>query len=178
MYQWFSIVSFFKKAYTVSSLYTSFNHIKNCIENIPSNKEENFKGTHIFADFKGLIGDETIIGNFIFDLMQEAIINASTMKIVHKNLVILNKDTQGIETPPGFTSILSLLQLDSSHMTCTYFTSHSYTEEKEMGLLCVDVFTCMSNDTPKVMEYFEAKLKEKYPKVERVSIETHKRFRY
>ncbi len=171
----FSIVSFFKTTYEVSSLYKPLMTIKNYIT---TTNEKNFKGTHIFADYKGLIGDETEIGNFIFNLMQDAITNASTMKIVHKNLVILNKDTQGVDTPPGFTAFCGILQLDSSHMSVSNFTSHSYTEEKEMGLLCVDVFTCMSRDTQKVVEYFEEKLKEKYPNVERVSIETHKRFKY
>ena len=87
---------------------------------------KDFKGTHIFADYKGLFGNEYEIGEFIFQLMQDSILNASTMKIVHKNLVILNKDTQGVETPPGFTEILALLQLDSSHMTCTSFTSNPF----------------------------------------------------
>jgi hypothetical protein len=152
--------------------------LKDICDNILTITDDKYKGTHIFADYRGLTGDEHEIGTFVYNLMQESIQNASTMKIVHKNLVILNKDTQGYDTPPGFTSILALLQLDSSHMTCTSFTSHSYTEEKEMGLLCVDCFTCLSKDTPKVMEYFEEKLKEKYPNVERVSIETHKRFKY
>ena len=143
-----------------------------------SNDDKKYKGTHIFADYKGLIGDENEIGNFVFELMQDAIKNASSMKIVHKNLVILNKDTQGFETPPGFTAFCGILQLDSSHMSVSNFTAHSYTEEKEMGLLCVDVFTCMSNDTQNVIEYFEEKLRQKYPDVKRVSIETHKRFKY
>ena len=141
-------------------------------------KTQEYKGTHIFADYKGLIGDEYEIGKFVFELMQDSINNASTMKIVHKNLVVLNNETQGIETPPGFTAILALLQLDSSHMTVTSFTSHSYSEECEMGLLCIDVFTCCSDDTSKIIDYFEDRLVKKYPKVERVSIETHKRFKF
>ena len=168
--------------YSICTILKTFNTVYNYLNNRKTNmmieSQKKFKGTHIFADYKGLFGDETEIGNFIFNLMQDAIINASTMKIVHKNLVILNKDTQGVDTPPGFTSILSLLQLDSSHMTCTYFTTHSYTEEKEMGLLCVDIFTCNSDDTSKIIQYFEDRVKEKYPTVERVNIETHKRFKY
>jgi hypothetical protein len=148
---------------------------KNSIEMTTSSK---YKGTHIFADYKGLIGNEYEIGNFVFELMQESIINASTMKIVHKNLVILNEDTQSNPTPPGFTAILALLQLDSSHMTATSFTSHSYTEEKELGLLCIDVFTCSSPNTLDIINYFEKSLIAKYPEVERVSIENHPRFKY
>ena len=75
------------------------------------------KGIHIFSDYSGLIGDEYIIGDFIFKLMQKSIEKKSSMKIVHKNLVILNQETQGFYTPPGFTAIL---QLDSSH-----FSAHS-----------------------------------------------------
>lgn len=138
--------------------------------------EENHKGTHIFADYSNLIGDENEIGNFIYSLIEESIKKESKMKIVHKNLVILNEETQGEFTPPGFTAV-AILQLDSSHFSAT-FTTHSYTDEKDYGLLCIDVFTCQSKDTLKVVEYFEAKLKEKYPKVERRMIQTHKRFIY
>ena len=140
--------------------------------------EKRYKGTHIFADYKGLIGDEKEIGDFVYKLMVESIVNASSMKIVHKNLVILNEETQGIYTPPGFTAILALLQLDSSHMTVTSFTSHSYTEKADMGLMCIDIFTCNSDDTYKIIEYFESKIKEKYSSVERIHIEMHQRFKY
>ncbi len=141
--------------------------IKNTYENL---NEKKYKGNHIFADYKGLVGDEVEIGEFVYAIMQDAIIKTSSMKIVHKNLVILNEETQGSYTPPGFSGIL---QLDSSH-----FSAHSYTEEKEMGLLCVDIFTCSCNQTEKIIDYFEEKLKEKYPKVERVCIQEHKRFLY
>lgn len=145
--------------------------------NFLRNYEKRYKGTHIFADYKGLIGDENEIGKFVFELMQESIINTSSMKIVHKNLVVLNEETQGLYTPPGFTAILALLQLDSSHMTVTSFTSHSYTQEEDMGLMCIDIFTCNSDDTLKIIEYFESKMIEKY-NVERINIELHKRFKF
>lgn len=165
---------------TTKTFIHGFYILKNIITGLKtiSNDDKKYKGTHIFADYKGLIGDEVEIGNFVFELMQDAIKNASSMKIVHKNLVILNKDTQGFETPPGFTSLLALLQLDSSHMTLNHFSTHSYTEEAEMGLFCIDVFTCCSDDTLKIITYFEEKIKEKYPDVKRVNIETHKRFKY
>jgi S-adenosylmethionine/arginine decarboxylase-like enzyme len=166
----FSIVSFLKATYEVSSMYKPLMTIKDYLGK-STQEEKNFKGTHIFADYKGLTGDETEIGNFIFNLMQDAIINASTMKIVHKNLVILNKDTQGVDTPPGFTS--GILLLDSSHFTC-----HCYANKEDGGLLALDIFTCGSDDTSKIIQYFENKIIEKYPSVKQNMVKTCKRFEY
>ena len=118
------------------------------------------KGKHIFADFIGIKGDEKDIGNFVFNLMIESIENNTTMKIVHKQLCILNGDT-----PPGFTSVLLL---DESH-----FTSHCYSDQ---GLLAIDLFTCGKTDTTKVIEYFIDKIKEKYPNVVCTYRKEHERF--
>ena len=130
-------------------------------------KDENFnyKGSHVLADFIGINGDEYEIGNFVFDLMIKAI-EKTTMKIVHKHLEILNKDT-----PPGFTSVLLL---DSSH-----FASHCYSE---LELLSLDIFTCSSdNNTTNVMEVMEFvrdELLKKFPDCKCTYIHEHKRFRY
>jgi S-adenosylmethionine decarboxylase len=118
------------------------------------------KGRHIFVDFIGIKGDENELGNFVFNLMAESVEINTTMKIVHKHLVILNKDT-----PPGFTSVLLL---DESH-----FTSHCYSDE---GLLAIDLFTCGKTDTTKVIEYFINKLKEKYTDVICTYRNEHERF--
>lgn len=119
-----------------------------------------WKGTHIFADYTDIYDNEYILGEFIFKIMQEAVTNTSKMKIVHKKLCILNG-----ETPPGMTSVLLL---DESH-----FTTHAYSSE---GLLMVDIATCGQTDTTKVIDYFNMKLKEKYPDAKRVLIENHRRF--
>ena len=63
---------------------------------------ENHRGSHAMIDICNFYGDENKLGNLVFDLMIEAI-ERTTMKIVHKHLEILNKDT-----PPGFSAILSL----------------------------------------------------------------------
>lgn len=105
---------------------------------------------HIFIDFKEIYDDENVLGEFIFQLMIETILNKTHMKIVHKHLCILNDNT-----PPGFTSCLLL---DSSH-----FTSHCYSKK---GTLSCDLFTC-NTDLP-VLEnavlYFIAEICKKYPK--------------
>ena len=118
------------------------------------------KGKHIFVDFNEIRGDENELGNFVFNLMINSIEKNTSMKIVHKNLSILNGDT-----PPGFTSVLLL---DESH-----FTSHCYSEE---GLLAIDLFTCGKTDTTKVIDYFISKLIEKYPDVMCTFRKTHERF--
>lgn len=154
MYSMYSIYFQYKVFYAILKRMSGYQH----------------KGIHIFADYSGLIGNEYYIGEFVYNIMQESIETKSNMKIVHKNLVVLNEETQGRYTPPGFTAIL---QLDSSH-----FSAHSYTEDKEMGLLCIDIFTCMSPDTQDVLDYFETKLFERFPSVEKVSRQIHRRFLY
>jgi S-adenosylmethionine decarboxylase len=119
------------------------------------------KGTHIFADYSGIYGDEVEVGNFIFETMIKAI-ETTNMKIVHKKLCILNGDT-----PPGFTSILLL---DESH-----FSVHSYTE---LGLLCADIFTCGGTNTMEIMKYFNEEMSVKFPGFKCLNLEKHKRFRY
>lgn len=121
----------------------------------------NYKGQHVLADFKGIYGDENIIGAVVFEIMIRAI-ERTTMKIVHKHLKILNKDT-----PPGFTSFLLL---DSSH-----FSVHAYTEE---GLMSSDIYTCGPTNTFEVMEYFKNELEKEFPDMECTYMENHKRFRY
>lgn len=121
----------------------------------------NYKGSHVLADFTGIFGDEYEIGKYVFEIMISAI-ERTTMKIVHKHLEILNKDT-----PPGFTAFLCL---DSSH-----FSSHSYTEE---GLLSSDIYTCGPTDPFEVMKYFKQELNKKFPDMKCTYMEDHKRFRY
>jgi S-adenosylmethionine decarboxylase len=124
-------------------------------------EKRNSKGIHIFADYKGLYGDENEIGSFVFELMISSI-KRTNMKIVHKKLVILNGDT-----PSGFTSVLLL---DESH-----YTSHCYSD---IGLLALDIFTCGNTDTTEIMNYFNQKLLEKYPMIESTYLQNHKRFNY
>ena len=89
------------------------------------------------------------------------------MKIVHKHLEILNKDT-----PPGFTS--GILMLDSSH-----FTSHSYTD---LGIIAMDIFTCSNaihtTNVLEVMEYVKDELLKEFPEIKCTYLQNHKRFRY
>lgn len=121
------------------------------------------KGQHCLADFIGIYGDENKIGNFVFNLMIQSI-ERTTMKIVHKHLEILNKDT-----PPGFTSFLAL---DSSHIS-----SHGYTE-KNTGLLAIDCFTCGNTNPMEVMEYIKEELSKEFPEMKCIYMKNHKRFHY
>ena len=121
----------------------------------------NYKGSHVLADFTGIYGDEHKVGHFIFDLMIRSI-EMTTMKIVHKHLEILNKNT-----PPGFTSICLL---DSSH-----FTVHSYTNE---GLLSADIYTCGDTSPIEVMTYFKNELLKEFPGMNCTYMKDHKRFQY
>ena len=120
-----------------------------------------YEGSHILVDYNGIAGDENEIGKFIFDLMIETI-EQTTMKIVHKQLSILN-----VDTPPGFTAILLL---DSSHFSC-----HSYSDT---GLLAIDLFTCGPTNTFTTIEYFTKRLFEKFPNAKCTYKENHKRFRH
>ena len=119
------------------------------------------KGIHVLADYTNIIGNEKELGEFVFNLMIECI-NKTDMKIVHKNLSILNGTT-----PPGFTSILLL---DASHFSC-----HCYSEE---GLLAIDLFTCGKTNTKEVVENFSKKLIEKYPNINCTYLHVHERFNY
>ena len=119
------------------------------------------RGNHILVDYTGFKGDEYELGNFVFNIMIDAV-EKTEMKIVHKKLVILNSDT-----PPGFTSILLL---DESH-----FSSHCYSDE---GLLALDIFTCGATDTQKIIDYVNIKLFEKCKDLKCTYLETHKRFNF
>ena len=143
------------------------NHVYYVTSSLFRKKEEKCKGSHVLADFTGLgLGDEYEIGNFIFNLMIEAI-DQTSMKIVHSHLEILNKDT-----PPGFTS--GILLLDSSH-----FTAHCYSD---LGIIAMDLFTCDGEDhitdVMSVMKYVQNKIVKKYPNVKCTYMKEHKRFRY
>lgn len=135
-------------------------HIKNRMGNYIGTNFD-YKGTHVLADFKGIHGDEYEIGKIVFDIMVVAI-NRTSMKIVHKHLEILNKDT-----PPGFCCFLLL---DASH-----FSSHSYTVE---GLLSSDIYTCGNTNPLEVMTYFKEELSKRFPTVECTYMHAHKRFQH
>lgn len=129
-------------------------------------KDFNYKGSHVLADFTGIYGNEYDIGKFVFELMIKAI-ERTTMKIVHKHLEILNKDT-----PPGFTS--GILLLDSSH-----FTAHSYTG---LQILALDLFTCSgeetSTDVMEIMQFVKDELLKEFPDSKCTYMHNHKRFRF
>lgn len=119
------------------------------------------KGNHVFADFINFYGNENLLGDYVYNLMIEAI-ERTPMKIMHKHLEILNKDT-----PPGFSAFLCL---DSSHIS-----AHSYTD---IGLLAIDIFTCGSTNTMDVMNYIKDNLSNKFPLIKCTYIDNHKRFNY
>jgi S-adenosylmethionine decarboxylase len=124
---------------------------------------ENHRGSHAMIDICNFYGDENKLGNLVFDLMIEAI-EQTTMKIVHKHLEILNKDT-----PPGFSAILSL---DSSHIS-----AHAYTS-KDIALTAFDCFTCGKTNPLEVLQYIYNELNKQFPDIKCTYEFNHKRFRY
>ncbi len=165
-------------AYVVEPIFTAMRAPSGNNASIPKSEisdseieilQVSYRGSHTFADYRGLIGNEFEIATFVFELMRRTIHTRTSMKIVHDNLCILNENT-----PPGFTAIL---QLDESHFSALgNFTSHAYTSSADKGLLCVDLFSCGSTNTEATVQFFEAELKRKYPSLERLSLQTHRRF--
>ena len=130
-----------------------------------SSETENFnhRGSHAMMDICNFYGDETKLGNIVFDLMISAI-KRTSMKIVHKHLEILNTDT-----PPGFTAFLSL---DSSHIS-----AHSYTSN-DIALIAFDCFTCGKTNPLEVLQYIYIELNKDFPDIKCSYEFNHKRFRY
>jgi S-adenosylmethionine decarboxylase len=122
------------------------------------------KGTHIVADFiwntKVDKINYVVLAYRVFDIMKKAI-ERSGMKNVHEKLVVLDGDT-----PEGFTSVILL---DESHIT-----SHCYSNE---GLLAIDIFTCGSCDTAKVMDFVQNELLSIFQTLKCVYRDKYKRFR-
>lgn len=123
---------------------------------------ENHRGSHAMIDICNFYGEENKLGNLVFDLMINAI-ERTTMKIVHKHLEILNKDT-----PPGFSAILSL---DSSHIS-----AHAYTS-KDIALIAFDCFTCGQTNPLEVLQYIYNELNKEFPNIKCTYEFNHKRFR-
>jgi S-adenosylmethionine decarboxylase len=123
----------------------------------------NYRGSHAMMDICNFHGEETKLGIFVYNLMIKAI-ERTTMKIVHKHLEILNKDT-----PPGFSAILSL---DSSHIS-----AHSYSS-KDIALIAFDCFTCGQTNPLEVLQYIYHELKKDFPDIKCTYEFNHKRFRY
>lgn len=122
------------------------------------------RGNHVFLDFVNFYSSSEELEeccSHIFGLMNEAI-SQTNMRNMFGKMVMLKDDTE-----EGFTSVILL---DESHITC-----HSYTK---MGLLALDVFTCGSTNPEIVANYIKEKLEEKYPKIQCINCETHKRFLY
>jgi S-adenosylmethionine decarboxylase len=120
----------------------------------------NHKGTHVFIDVINFYDNDLLqCCKFIFDLMKRGI-GLTNMKIMHKRMVMLDKDTE-----EGFTSVLLL---DESHIT-----AHSYTKK---GLLAIDIFTCGKSNPNKIGRFILKELKKKYPQIECVNYQIHNRF--
>lgn len=101
----------------------------------------NHKGIHIVCDYKW---DENVgITNEYFHYKLyteiEKIINASPLRIVHKNLTLL--PIKGDTSEIGGTLFY---QLDSSH-----FSLHTYFETK---ILAIDLFSCGTADAVQIMK--------------------------
>lgn len=136
--------------------------------NTQNDKNNNLicKGQHCLVDFTGVFGDQTKIGNFVFNLMIKAI-ERTSMKIIHKHLEILS-----VDTPPGFTS--GILLLDSSH-----FTSHCYSD---LGIIAMDIFTCSNGDGDvdvlEIMTFVKDEMIKEFPKIKCTYMKNHKRFHH
>lgn len=128
------------------------------------------RGNHTFGDFvfdESISQDELkLLATNIFKAM-ETCIRRTSMKIVHKQLVILGDDENIGTTPAGFTSVLLL---DESHCS-----AHCYSDD---GLLALDVFTCGLTDPKKIMEDIEQEIKLIYPTFRCIFNGNHKRFHH
>jgi len=95
-------------------------------------------GSHIFVDYTGYSPIDKDDGNWMLQIMRDAVIN-SEAKEVHSHV----EQFDGITSPPGFAAVVLL---DESHVT-----AHCYSEK---GWLAIDCFTCGQCDPETIVDKF------------------------
>lgn len=125
-------------------------------------KHMNHRGNHVFMDFINFYDDNLEeCCEYIHATMNDSI-KQTSMRNMFSKMIMLDQDTE-----EGFTSVILL---DESHITC-----HSYTKR---GLLALDVFTCGKTNPEIIANYIKEKIQEKYPNIQCLNMQTHKRFVY
>ena len=117
-------------------------------------------GSHIFLDYTGYspIGDDD--GNWMLQIMREAVIN-SEAKEVHSHV----EQFDGITSPPGFAAVVLL---DESHVT-----AHCYSQK---GWLAIDCFTCGQCDPNTIVDQIQQALNRAIPNLKLVKKSRQDRF--
>lgn len=107
-----------------------------------SNEGGHARGNHVFLDYVNFFTNEKDIGLIILEIMRDCV-NKAGVKEVHSHVEIFD----GIESPPGFASIVLI---DESHVT-----AHCYSEK---GWLALDAFTCGNHDSNILVDLINDKL--------------------
>ena len=104
-------------------------------------------GSHIFLDYVGYSPICSDDGNWMLQLMLDAVAN-SAAKEVHSHV----EQFDGSTSPPGFAAVVLL---DESHVT-----AHCYSEK---GWLALDCFTCGGSDPNSLADDIHKQLMEQIP---------------
>ena len=117
-------------------------------------------GSHIFVDYTGYSPITDDDGNWMLQIMRDAVIN-SEAKEVHSHV----EQFDGITSPPGFAAVVLL---DESHVT-----AHCYSEK---GWLAIDCFTCGQCDPDTIVDQIHMALERVMPNLKLIKKSSHDRF--
>lgn len=119
-------------------------------------------GSHIFVDYTGYSPIDKDDGNWMLQIMRDAVIN-SEAKEVHSHV----EQFDGITSPPGFAAVVLL---DESHLT-----AHCYSEK---GWLAIDCFTCGQCDPETIVDQIHMALERVMPNLKLIKKSNYDRFLY
>ncbi|NCG41965.1 MAG: hypothetical protein GWO84_00265 [Euryarchaeota archaeon] len=119
-------------------------------------------GSHIFADYTGYSPIDKDDGNWMLQIMRDAVIN-SEAKEVHSHV----EQFDGNTSPPGFAAVVLL---DESHVT-----AHCYSQK---GWLAIDCFTCGQCDPETIVDQIHMALERVMPNLKLIKKSNHDRFLY
>tara|TARA_B100001123_G_C15252673_1_gene1003404 strand:- start:102 stop:1466 length:1365 start_codon:yes stop_codon:yes gene_type:complete len=108
------------------------------------------RGSHVMVDLRGYAPPNENDGEWMLQLMQEAV-SSSSAREVHAHVEIFD----GKVSPPGFAAVVLI---DESHVT-----AHCYSEK---GILAIDSFTCGESDPQLIIDLILGKLFEEIPSLE------------
>jgi S-adenosylmethionine decarboxylase len=117
-------------------------------------------GSHIFLDYVGYSPICSDDGNWMLQLMRDAVAN-SAAKEVHSHV----EQFDGSTSPPGFAAVVLL---DESHVT-----AHCYSEK---GWLAIDCFTCGPCDPNIIIDQIHLALVREMPTLSQIIKSSHERF--
>ena len=117
-------------------------------------------GSHIFLDYTGYSPISDDDGNWMLQLMRDAVTN-SAAKEVHSHV----EQFDGNTSPPGFAAVVLL---DESHVT-----AHCYSEK---GWLAIDCFTCGPCDPNIIVDQIQQALDQAIPNLRLIKKFSQERF--